>query len=200
MKVENIELYADVVLNLYKGVVSIDDGKLWRVLIENEQAIRNYVERVSLQLHVNHAEGYAYLEQPEEDENGFEIKATRLTRRIQLSAVQTIVLLVLRQRLLDFDSSVHEEDNCMITREDIHEECIPFFQNNRDEKRTAHSLDTAINKIREYGFLKRLQSRNNDVFIVQPVLKSKLNSQRLSELKDKLQTRYTDKIENDNED
>lgn len=200
MKVENIELYADVVLNLYKGILSIDDGKLWRLLIENEQAIQHYVERVGLRLHVNHGDGYAYLEQPDEDDNGFEIKVARLTRRIQLSAIQTIVMVVLRQRLLDFDSNVHDEDKCIITREDIHEECIPFFQNSVDEKRTARSLDNAINKIREYGFIKRLEARNNNVFIVQSVLKSKLNSQRLSELKDKLQIRYTDKIENNDED
>lgn len=200
MKVENIEDYADVVINLYKGIVSINDGKIWRSLIENEQGIQHYLERVGLHLHVNYDDGYAYLEQPEKDDDDFETKVARLTRRVSLSPMQTIVLIVLRQKLLDFESTVHEQDICIITRDEIIEECIPFFQDTVDEKRVYRSLDKAINKIRDYGFLKRLQARNNNDFIVQKVLKSKLNSQMLGDLKTKLQARYTEMNANNDED
>lgn len=191
MKVEHIEPYADVIINLYKGIISVDDGKVWRLLVEYEPAIQHYLEKTGLYLHVNHSDGYAYLEQPETDDDGFETNVSRLTRRMPISPIQTIVLIVLRQKLLDFESNVQEQEWCIITREEILEECSPFLENSADEKRSYRALDKAINKVKDYGFIKPLKPRNNDVFIIQKVLKSKLNSQMLSELKDKLQARYT---------
>src|SRR4051812_42194137 len=63
-----IEPYAAVILKLLREVVSTDDQKEWKLLLEHNYAIQEYFNRIGLEMYVNTDDGYAYLQQPSIDE------------------------------------------------------------------------------------------------------------------------------------
>lgn len=61
-----------LLINLFKGVLYRDDDQPgWQNLIEQQAAVRDYIQLLGLELILDEAEGYAYLRQSrQEDEDG----------------------------------------------------------------------------------------------------------------------------------
>jgi hypothetical protein len=179
------EAYASVLIRLLQGVISYDDKKIWDLLLQYQSAIYDYFARMNLILQVNEADGYAFLSQPSLDEEGQPIALPRLTRKAHLSYQQTLLMVLLREYLDEFDMSQPESDRCIIHQDEIYERMRPLLPSQGDEKRLYEKMDGTIRQLREMGFLRELQKGSRE-YLIQRVLKSKINSEKLAEIREVL--------------
>lgn len=188
-----VEPYASVILKLLREVVSTDDQKEWKLLLEHHYAIQEYFNRIGLEIYVNTTDGYAYLQQPSLDEGN--IRLPRLTRRVPLSVGQTLLLLLLRERLDEFLNQPQDSSDLILTEEDIYHMMEPFMPDRRDNRKLYKQITSIVSQLVDMGFLKALSAERKDHYIVQRIIKSKVNSEMISKLKQ----RITEYYKNDSE-
>ncbi len=87
---------------LLRGILYRDRTHEWEQLLRHRRGLEDYFTTLSLQLFVDEAEGYAYLRQTEAGEAE---DFPRLMSRRNLSYPQTILLVLLRKRLVEFEAS-----------------------------------------------------------------------------------------------
>ena len=172
-----------VTIALLKGVVYSDsDAGLWQALLAGASDIREYMAVIGLELVIDEAEGYAYLrEQPRtEEDQGL----PRLIPRRPLSYPQSLVLALLRKRLLELDTR-GGDTRLIITRDEIVDMVKLFFSRGTNEAKFVDLIDQHINRIVDLGFLRRMRGRD-DAFEVRRILKAFVDAQWLAELDAKL--------------
>lgn len=172
--------YAPALIKLLQGVVYHDAASTWSLIRDHEHAVRAYFETVGLQLHLSEADGYAFLRQPEpEDEDE---RLPRLVRRIPLNYTTTILCVVLRERLLQHDTGEIDSPRLVVRREDLVEAVLPYLKDRFDETKTIRSIDSAINRAVDMGFLSTMKTED-DTYEVQRVIKAHLTADKLVEVK-----------------
>lgn len=185
----NIPHYAPVLVHLFRGVVYEEDKKIWNDLVAFQHQIRKYFGTIGIELHLNEQEGFAFLSQPDEIE-GEKTKVPRIVRRMPLSYELTILLVILREALEEFDSQNTDSHKLFITNNEIKDRIEVFFEQKADKVRLLERFDTYINNIVDLGFLKEVQVRGFDekekTYEVRRILKAKINSEKLEEIKEKL--------------
>jgi len=188
-----VEPYASVILKLLQEVVSTDDQKEWKLLLEHSYAIQEYFNRIGLEMYVSTTDGYAYLQQPSLDEGS--IRLPRLTRRVPLSIGQTLLLILLRERLDEFLNQPQDSSELILTEEDIYHMMEPFMPDRRDNRKLYKQITSIISQIVGMGFLKSLSTERKDHYIVQRIIKSKVNSELISRLKQRITEYYQNDAE-----
>jgi hypothetical protein len=126
--------YAAVILKLLRGVVYVDD-KEWDTLLSYEKAVRLHMASIGLRLHVDEADGYAYLSQPDDDEiasdNGHAPAVARelprLVRRMPLNFEATLLCVVLRDELLKFEMREPGLERLVLSKQHMQEAPCKFF-------------------------------------------------------------------------
>ena len=88
-----------------KGVTEREaDPALWHALLGLRTRVRDHVAIVGLDLVLDEAEGYAYLRQRPPQEG--EAELPRLVARRQLGYQVSLLLGLLRKKLVEFDASI----------------------------------------------------------------------------------------------
>ena len=82
--------------SLLRGAVYAEDSRVWRAVTDAEPRVREYVRTLGLRLVIERADGYALLRTEDELPEGL----PRLVRRHALSLHATVLLILLRQRML----------------------------------------------------------------------------------------------------
>ncbi len=186
-----------VVIHLLKGVIYIDsDPKLWSALIKLQSRVRDYVRVMSLELHVDEAEGYAFLRSiPESDDSPSSLP--RLIARRPLSFQVSLLLALLRKKMLEFDTK-GGDTRLILSREDIIETLRVFLPNGTNESKIIDQVDASISKIVDLGFLRTMKSQSSHVenYEVRRILKAFIDAQWLSAL-DELLEEYTVRLQKD---
>src|ERR687897_858784 len=91
-----------VVTRLFRGVVYAEsDEKVWQSLIALESQARDYVAVLGLDLILDESEGYAFLRSREDPEGNL----PRLIPRRRLTFDVSLLLALLRKRMLEFDTN-----------------------------------------------------------------------------------------------
>lgn len=189
MKNTSVEPFAPAVIRLLQGPVFSDDTPTWNALLTYLDQVRGYCLKIGLELHMQEEDGFAYLRQPEmEDEEGQVIELPRLTRRVQLNYQTTLLCVLLRERLLQFESNDLESSDCILTRGQIHEMLINFLPARNNELTEQSKMDTLITRVVELGFLKRLPKLGPDYFEVRRILKAKIDADQLATIKERLKS------------
>ncbi|NJO84806.1 MAG: DUF4194 domain-containing protein [Blastochloris sp.] len=136
------EPYAPALIRLLQGFVYDDDTEAWELLLRYQQAVEDYFGRMGLAVYVNEGDGFAYLSQPPdiEDERGAAIVLPRLTRRRALTYSVTLVLVVLREELNQFDSTNIDSVRLVIPRARLFEMLRPFYGQRDDERALLEQL------------------------------------------------------------
>ena len=182
-----------VLIALMKGVVERDRApEVWQSLLSLQSAARDHVGVLGLDLMLDEAEGYAYLRQKPAGEDG-ESELPRLMRRFQLSYPVSLLLVLLRQRLAEFDAE-NSETRLIVTRDEMIELIRTFLSPMTDDIRLLRQIDGHINKVAELGFLRRLRG-HRDRFEVRRILKAFINAQWLGKLDDLLETYHEHAME-----
>jgi len=191
METENkntIPVYAPIIVRLFQNVIYDEDRKAWQELVTYQQQIRAYFATIGVALHLNETDGFAFLSQPDEMEGQ---KVPRLVRRMPLSYEITLLLVVIREALEEFDVQNTESRTLFITNKDLKERIELFFEDKADKVKLLERFDTYINGAVNLGFLKERQIKGYEedvkTFEVRRIIKAKINNEKLEEIKGKLQ-------------
>jgi hypothetical protein len=145
-------------VSLLKGVVyREDDERLWSALLDLQARVRDYVAVLGLELVLDDAEGYAFLEsRPEPAEHAADAKLPRLVVRRPLSFPVSLLLALLRKQLAEHDAGGGEV-RLVRSRDDIVELMRVFLPETNNEARLIDQMEAHINRVVDLGFLRRLK-------------------------------------------
>jgi len=193
-----------VAVKLLQGVLYSDENKSdWGALAKFRDELQNYFARIGLLLVVNESEGYAYLRQIEENDilgndnqNGMKYhNVPRLFRRSQLSYAVTMVCVLLRQRIHDFDERLSNLDDecCVVEEGELFEDWKKLIPDMPDEKKTKGQFDTVINKLKNIQFIKQIGEQAGR-WEIRRILKARIPLEKLEDLLQQLQKEYNGQI------
>jgi hypothetical protein len=177
-----------VLIALMKGVIDREaEPSIWQSVLELQARIRDHVAVLGLELVVDEAEGYAYLRQRPAQEG--EAELPRLVPRRQLGYQVSLLLALLRKKLVEFDAA-SGDIRLILSREEIAEMMRLFLANTANQVRLLERIDANINRIVEMGFLRKLRG-TTDRFEVRRLLKAFVDGQWLAELDARLKMYQT---------
>ncbi|TDL33749.1 DUF4194 domain-containing protein [Arthrobacter nitrophenolicus] len=165
-----------VVTRLFKGVLYAEnDEKIWQSLLGLIPHVRDYVSVLGLDLILDESEGYAFL-RSREDPDG---TLPRLIARRTLTFNVSLLLALLRGRMLEFDTN-SSEVRLIMTEQEIADMVSVFLPETSNEAKVLDRLGTDIKKVVELGFLRRLKGQA-DTYEVARILKAYVDAQWLEE-------------------
>ncbi len=180
--------YAAVLIKLLRGPVYDEDVKAWNDLLVYQARILEYFGQIGLELHLDEADGFAYLTQP--DTGGEETRTPRLTRRAPLTYEVSLLLVILRECLEEFDVKTTNISKCFITHREIMEKIELLFKEKANKVKLLSKFDACINHVIGLGFLKEVESDDaepgNRRFEIRRIIRAKINNEKLEEIKEKL--------------
>lgn len=188
-----------ILIPLLKGIVYQEgDPGLWGRLMALEPRVRDYVSALNLELVLDEAEGFAFLRSRETRPDDMttvsaEVDAPRLYPRRPLSFPISLLLALLRKKLAEFDASGAAGDSRLVlTREEITEMLRVFLPEQANEARITDQMETHLNKIAEFGFIRKLKNQPGvtqpAVFEVRRILKAFVDAQWLADFDARLET------------
>jgi hypothetical protein len=191
-----------VVIPLLKGVIyQENDPPLWSRLIALDAKVRDYVRVLDLELVLDEAEGYAFLRARDaEDDTKGKTATPRLFPRRQLSFPVSLLLALLRKKLAEFDASGGDA-RLVLSRDEIVEMIRVFLPTNNNEVRLTDQIETHLNKIAEFGFIRKLKASSASApasYEVRRILKAFVDAQWLADFDARLDA-YRRHLENPGE-
>jgi hypothetical protein len=174
---------ASAIIRLMQGVVYREaDEDTWLTLERLGAGVRDHFVTIGVDVVVDDAEGYAYLRsQPEED--GDEV-LPRLVRRRALTYNVSLLLVLLRKRLIEFETT-GGEGRLVLTTDQIVEILRLFHAESTNDARIVEQAEATIKKAAELGFLRQLRGQR-DQWEVRRILKAYVDAQTLSDFAAKL--------------
>jgi hypothetical protein len=168
---------------LMRGVIEREtEPAVWQSVLELQARIRDHVAVLGLELVTDEAEGYAYLRQRALQEG--EVDLPRLVPRRQLGYHVSLLLTLLRKKLVEFDAA-SGDTRLILSRDEIAEMMRLFLPNTANQVRLLERIDANINRAVDMGFLRKLRG-SADRFEVRRILKAFVDSQWLAELDSRL--------------
>lgn len=181
---QNIKPYSKAIVKLLKGVVE-RNSSVWENIIYYQEQIQEYLAQIGLELIVKKDDGFAFVKQFEDNEG----KTLGLITRRQIGFETSIVLLVLRQSLEDFDSNPTQlTPEKFITDTEIKDELELFLQEGYNKIKFQQKLNKYISNAVELGFLKEINKKDNETkYQIHRIIKEKITLDILQDFKTKLQ-------------
>ena len=172
-----------ILVSLMKGVVEREGNPaLWQALLGCEAAVRDHVAVLGLDLRLDEAEGYAYLAQRAHVEG--EPELPRLVPRRQLSYPVSLLLALLRKKLVEFDATSGER-RLIVSRDTLLDMMRLFLAETANQVRLEDRIDGHIKRVVELGFLRPLRGQP-DQFEVSRIIKAFVDAQWLGALSERL--------------
>ena len=174
----NDDRFGPLLVTLFQGVLYQEaNPALWQGLLDLQARVRDYCGVIGLELILDEAEGYAYLRQRPAAEGMPELP--RLVQRRPLSFPVSLILVLLRKKLAEFDVS-GGDTRLVISRDQIAEHMRLFLPDSANEARLLDRIDTHLNKVVDLGFLRSLRGQENQ-YEVRRILKAFVDAQWLDE-------------------
>lgn len=171
------------IIRLMQGVVYRElDEDTWLTLVRSGAEVREHFASIGVDVVVDDVEGYAYLRTRPDGED--EEPLPRLVRRRTLTYNVSLLLVLLRKRLLEFETS-GSEGRLVLTREQILEMFRVFQADSSNEARIVDHAERTIAKAVELGFLRPLRGQSEH-WEVRRILKAYVDAQTLSDFAEKL--------------
>lgn len=171
------------IIRLMQGVVYREsDEDTWLTLERSGGAVRDHFATIGVEVVVDDTEGYAYLRSRPETDG--EEALPRLVRRRALTYNLSLLLVLLRKRLLEFETS-GSEGRLVLSRDQIIEMLRVFLADSSNEARSVDQAERTIGKAVELGFLRPLRGQS-DHWEVRRILKAYVDAQTLSDFAGKL--------------
>ncbi|MPZ96435.1 MAG: DUF4194 domain-containing protein [Propionibacteriales bacterium] len=171
------------IIRLMQGVVYREhDEDSWLTIERQGADIRDHFATIGVDVVVDDVEGYAYLRsRPEVDG---EEPLPRLVRRRSLTYNVSLLLVLLRKRLVEFETT-GSEGKLVLSRDQIVEMLRLFLADSTNEARVVDTAEATIKKAAELGFLRQLRGQPEH-WEVRRVLKAYVDAQTLSDFAGKL--------------
>lgn len=177
--------YGRTVVRLLKGPVEVTDTNAWEDILNYQSEINKYLANIGIELIVKRDEGFAYIKQIVDDED----RTTGLIPRQQLGFEISVILIILRQMLEEFDSNMDElyATERFVSADELKERIEIFLPERFNRVKLLSEIDTYINRIVLLGYLKLIKRDNVNTYQIHRIIKEKVTLDKLQEFKDKLQ-------------
>lgn len=183
----NRAIYAHIVIKLLQGPVYADEP-WWRELLAWQSGIKDYFERIGIELLINEPDGFARVLQPEADEDET-TPLPRLMRKQGLSYEASLLCVLIRQMLEEFDTR-SDGTKLFVTQRQIKEQIELFFQVQTNKSKLWKELSKPIETLVKVGILKISRedpaNKDNNQYEVKRIIKALVNNEKLEDLKNKL--------------
>jgi Domain of unknown function (DUF4194) len=181
--------FAAAAIELLKGTVFYEDS-IWKELLIQQRLLREYFKQIGLEMILHEGDGYAFLIQPESDEDADTPALPRLIRKMPLSFEVSLLCILLREEMDSFDAGASESSHLFLSMGDIRDRLQIYFKDSYDQIRLYKELDRYIRQVEKIGLI-RQNSRNKasqePVFEVFPLIKSRVSPEFIEEFKRKLE-------------
>ena len=180
---QNIKPYSKAIVRLLKSTVE-RTSNVWEDLINYQHEIQEYIGLIGLELIVKKDEGFAFVIQLEDNEGN----TLGLVTRRQIGFETSIVLVVLRQSLEEFDSNPTQlATEKFITDSEIKDELELFLQEGYNKLKFQKDLDSYIKRVVDLGYLKEISKKDNETkYQIHRIIKEKITLNILQEFQNKL--------------
>jgi hypothetical protein len=174
---------AVAIIDLMRGVVYRESQEeSWSAIDRHAGAVRDHFATIGVGVVVDDAEGYAYLHSDDADDDNEPLP--RLVRRRSLTYNVSLLLVLLRKRLVEFETT-GGEGKLVLTRDQVVEMLRVFLADSTNEARVVDRVDATVKQVVDLGFIRPLRGRPNH-WEVRRVLKAYVDAQVLSDLAGKL--------------
>ena len=180
-----IKPYSKAIVLLLKKTVE-KNSLVWNDIITYQVEIQDYLSVIGLELVVKKDEGFAFVKQIVWDDDS----TLNLVSRRQIGFETSIVLVVLRQVLEDYDNNPTETQSIdkIITNNEIKDEIRLFLPERYDKAKFEKDLDSYIQKVVDLGFLKEVKRSNEEVrYKIHRIIKEKVTLEDLDTFKKNLE-------------
>lgn len=165
------------IIRLMQGVVYREvDETTWATLERSVGAVRDHFADIGVEVVVADAEGFAYLRSAVAEGDD---EPPRLVRRRALTYNVSLLLVLLRKRLAEFES-LSGEGRLVLTRAQIVELLCTFQAESSNEARIVDQAERTIDQVAKLGFLRNLRGQA-DQWEVQRVLKAFVDAQTMAD-------------------
>jgi hypothetical protein len=181
---KNITPYSKAIVRLLKSPVE-RNSNVWEVIINYQNEIQEYIGQIGLELIVKKDEGFAFVKQFEDSEGN----TLGLIQRRQIGFETSIVLVVLRQSLEEFDSNPTQlATEKFITDSEIKDELELFLPEKFNRVKFIKDLNKYISDAEKLGYLKEISKKDNETkYQIHRIIKEKITLDILQDFKAKLQ-------------
>ncbi len=171
-------------VRLLQGVVYHDDNlDLWEQLLENVSPITEYFGKLGLLLVVDEPDAMAYLRQLDEEEIPPDFPAVpRLFRRTPLGYDATLLCVLLRDELRQYEEEDVQNERCVIAQSDLLTLWEAFFPDQTDSIRLNRSLTAALRKMEELKFVRQFE-KDPPSWEIRRIIKARLPLSDLERLR-----------------
>ena len=171
------------IIRLMQGVIYKEsDEATWQALERFGPAVRDHFAAIGLDVVIDDNEGFAYLVSRPEEEG--QEPLPRLVRRRALSYQVSLLLVLLRKRLIEFETS-SSDARLVLTTEQLVDLLRVFGTESTNDARLVDQAETTIRKVADLGFLRQLRGQR-DQWEVRRILKAYVDAQTMSDFAGKL--------------
>ena len=183
MRTAEEQAVATAIIELMRGVVYRETAEeTWLTLDRQAGPVRDHFTAIGVDVVIDDTEGYAYLRSQDDDAD--EDPLPRLVKRRTLTYNVSLLLVLLRKRLVDFET-FGTEGKLVLSRDQIVEMLRVFLPDSSDEARVIDRVDTTLKQAADLGFLRQLRGQP-DAWEVRRILKAYVDAQTMSDYAGKL--------------
>jgi hypothetical protein len=186
MNKQNILPYTPVFIKLLKGPVEYLEKTAWEQLLQYQAELTRFLQQMGLILVLEKDDGYAYLEQARLDE---EENVIGWVRRIQLGYEESVLLVLLRDMMAEFEVGEAGTRELVKKRREIKEYAELFFRENASRVKFIRDLDRLIDRVEELDFLEKIEHHeiaDEQKFRVKKIIKARVDNEVLENFKHQL--------------
>lgn len=184
MRTPEERVVGTAIITLMRGVVYRESAEeVWTTLERRGAAVRDHFAAIGVDVVVDDTEGYAYLRSREPGDG--EEPLPRLVKRRSLTYHVSLLLVLLRKRLVEFETS-SSDGKLVLSKEQMAEMLRLFLIEATDEARALDRIDTTIKQVADLGFLRELRGQPG-YWEVRRILKAYVDAQTLADFAGRLQ-------------
>jgi len=174
--------FSRTIVALFKNIVYKDANREhWDIIELYKHKIEDFVGKIGLTLIVDEMDGYAFLKQRTYSDDEY---IPRLIPRHALSYELSLLLMVLRKQLLEFDSTTGDK-RLILTKQQIVDRIKLYLKDTTNEVKLIESIQRNIERAESMGFLSRIKG-NDESFEVMRIIRGFVNAEFLDELNKRL--------------
>ena len=174
---------ARAIIRLMQGVVYREaDEDTWLTLERSGAGVRDHFATIGVDVVIDDVEGYGYLRSRSEVDG--EEALPRLVRRRALTYNVSLLLVLLRKRLVEFETA-GAEGRLVLSTDQIVDLLRVFQAESTNDARVVDQVERTIGKAAELGFLRQLRGQSGQ-WEVRRILKAYVDAETLSDFSAKL--------------
>ena len=176
--------YSKAIVRLLKSPIERNSTE-WENIVMYQNEIQDYICQIGLELIIKKDEGFAFVKQLEDSEGN----TLGVVQRRQIGFETSIVLVVLRQSLEEFDSNPTQlATEKFITNTEIRDELELFLPEKFNRKSFIKEIDRYISAAADLGYLKEVSKKDSETrYRIHRIIKEKITLDILQDFKTRLQ-------------